>query len=133
MSAKKRILLGDDEVHILKLTKARLEHEGYEVVTAMDGEEVLRKAKDDLPIHCFLLDVWMSKLNGYEVCRFLKKDAKTASVPVIIFTASEAEHKDLANRCIEAGAAGWIRKPFRAQELIRLIEDAMLKGRESNE
>lgn len=133
MSDKKRILLGDDEVHICKLTKARLEHEGYEVVTAMDGEEVLRKANENLPIHCFILDVWMPKLNGYELCRILKNDAKTASVPVIMFTASEAEHKNLADRCIEAGAAGWIRKPFRAKELIRMIEDAMLKGGTGNE
>jgi len=133
MSGKKRILLGDDEVHISKLTKVRLEHEGYEVVTAHDGEEVIQKAKAGLPIHCILLDVWMPKRNGYEVCRFLKKDSKTASVPVIIFTASEAEHKSLADRCIEAGAAGWIRKPFRAQELIRMIADAVSNGGRDNE
>ena len=128
----KRVLVIDDEASIVEILKMRLESQGYEVESAMDGEEVLQKANEELPIHCFLLDVWMPKKNGYEVCRSLKKDAKTASVPVIIFTASEAEPKDLANRCIEAGAAGWICKPFRAQELIRFIEEAMLKGRKNN-
>jgi two-component system alkaline phosphatase synthesis response regulator PhoP len=124
-TSRKRILIGEDDQHILKMTKLRLEHEGYDVVTAEDGEEVLRRAGDELPIHLILLDIKMPKLNGYDVCRTLKGQPVTAQIPIVVFSASESHLQHLADRCIEVGAKGWLRKPFRTQELMKKVRQAL--------
>ena len=124
----KRILIGEDDVSILKMTKARLEHEGFEVLTAEDGECVLQQVGAHVPacpIHLILLDVKMPKMNGYTVCQQLKGQAETAGIPVIIFSASETHVQRLADRCIEIGATDWIKKPFRTTELMSKIRRAL--------
>ena len=118
---KKRILLGEDDPSILKTTKFRLQHEGFEVITAMDGEAVLAQATDGVPIHLILLDVKLPKKSGYDVCYILKHQSDTSKIPVIIFSASERELQQLANRCIEVGAADWLKKPFRSVDLMAKI------------
>ena len=123
--AKQRILIGEDDPSVMKMTKLRLEHEGYDVVSAMDGEAVVNEAGGALPIHLILLDVKMPKLNGYEVCRMLKRRPATAKIPVIIFTASESQFQLLTDRCIEVGAADWLKKPFRTHELMTKIHRAL--------
>ena len=122
---KARVLLVEDDQSILKVTKVRLEHEGYEVVTATDGEDALRKAARELPIHVILLDVMLPKRNGYEVCRALRQGSATATIPVIIFSASESHAERLADRCTEVGATDWIKKPFQTTELLAKIHHAM--------
>jgi CheY-like chemotaxis protein len=119
--AEKRILIGEDDQSILKVTRYRLEHEGYEVLEAPDGEAVLRQVGTAGPVHLILLDIKMPRLNGYEVCRQLKSDPATARIPVIVFTASESQLTHLADRCIEAGASDWIKKPFRTKDLMQKI------------
>ena len=122
---RKRILLGEDNADIRKMTQYRLEHEGFDVVTAADGERVLEEAERALPIHVILLDIKMPKLNGYEVCRQLKARPATAAIPVIIFSASEFEWQRMADRCIEVGAVDWIKKPFRSADLLKKIREAI--------
>jgi CheY-like chemotaxis protein len=122
---KRRILIGEDDVNILKMTKLRLEHEGYTVITANDGQQVLDQTGAQLPIHLILIDIKMPRLNGYQVCQKLKAQAGTARIPVIIFSASESQLQLLANRCIEVGATDWIKKPFRTQELSQKIHQAL--------
>ena len=124
MNAKKRILLAEDDPSIMKTTKFRLEHEGFDVVTAADGEAALQEA-GAVPIHLVLLDIKLPKLSGYEVCRRLKDNKATAKIPVLIFTASEGQMKYLANRCIEVGAFDWLKKPFRTVELMDKIHRAL--------
>ena len=124
MSAKARILIGDDEPGVLKMTKMRLEHEGYEVLTVMDGQAVLERAVRE-PIHLILLDVMMPKLNGLDVCRALKRQPATAGIPVIVYSGVEQQLERLAERCIEVGAADWLSKPFKASELLEKIERAL--------
>ena len=121
MKPKPRILLVDDEADVRKVTKMRLEHEGYEVVVAPDGERAVECANTDLPIHLVLLDIRLPRLNGYEVCQRLKRHASTARIPILLFTASEAQAAHLADRCIEVGANDWIKKPFRSKELMEKI------------
>ena len=118
------VLLGEDDESVLKVTRARLEHEGYTVIEAIDGEAVLQRAADEA-VQVILLDVWLPKRNGYEVCRILKRQPATRHIPVIIFTASESQMQKLADRCIEAGALDWIKKPFRTTELLEKIRRAM--------
>ena len=131
--AKPRILIADDDPHVLKMTKLRLEHEGYEVISAEDGERLLQQvhtASPATPIHLILMDVKMPKLDGYEVCQRLKRHPATAHIPVVIFSASEGQLQRLANRCIELGAAGWLKKPFRTNDLMTTIHRALREGEE---
>ena len=123
--AKKRILIVEDEPGVLKVTKVRLEHEGYDVITATDGQEALQQAVSELPIHLVLLDIMLPRLNGYDVCRTLKRQPATADIPVIVFTATEAQQQRLGDRCIEVGAADWIKKPFDTKELLVKIRHAL--------
>ena len=128
MNPKPRILLVDDEPDVRKVTKVRLEHEGYDVVVATDGERAVECAATELPIHLILLDIRLPRLSGYEVCRRLKRQPATAHIPILLFTASEAEAANLTDRCIEVGANDWIKKPFHSKVLMekirRLIGDA---------
>ena len=125
MMTRCRILIGEDDPNVLKMTKFRLEHEGYDVVAAADGEAVLTQASHQGPVHLILLDIKMPKLNGYEVCRRLKRQASTSTIPIIVFSASESELQRLADRCIEAGATDWIKKPFRTKDLLEKIHRAL--------
>jgi CheY-like chemotaxis protein len=122
--AKKRILVVDDELNILKAIKVRLEHEGYDVVTSVDGPQALQQAGALCP-HLILLDVKLPGLDGYEVCRTLKRQPATAAIPVIVFSASDRHLSQLADRCVEAGADGWLKKPFRTEELLDKIHRAL--------
>lgn len=123
--SKKRILICEDDLSILKMTKVRLEHEGYDVVTATTGEEVPGAVEEAYPIHLVLLDIKLPKLSGYDVCRLLKQRPATAEIPIIVFTASESQLQRLADRCIEVGATDWIKKPFRTKELLEKIHHAL--------
>jgi CheY-like chemotaxis protein len=122
---RKQVLLADDDPSILKMTKLRLEHAGYEVITASDGEEVLQRVAEHPTIDLVLLDLQMPKLTGLEVCQRLKANPATANLPVIIFTASESFIQKLADLCTELGATDWIAKPFRSQELLEKIQHAI--------
>ncbi len=121
----KRILVAEDDPSIMRMTTLRLQHEGYTVVSATDGETALQRAADTLPIHLILLDIKLPKLNGYQVCAHLKRQPATAKIPVIVFTASESQLQYLADRCIEVGATDWIKKPFRAKDLMAKIHRAL--------
>jgi len=118
MAEKHRILLVDDEQSIVKMVGKRLEVEGFEVLIAMDGQDGLSKAQAEHP-DLIILDLMLPKLNGYEVCTMLKQDARYQKIPVILFTA-KAQEKD-EKLGIECGANAYVRKPFRAQELLERI------------
>jgi CheY-like chemotaxis protein len=131
---KGRILVADDDASVLKMTKLRLEHEGYEVVAAGDGEEVLRVVSANGPIDLILLDLRMPKLDGLQVCQRLKADPETSPIPIMLFTASEGFLERVADLCIELGAADWIKKPFRSQELLEKIRKILKKtGQQTDE
>ena len=119
MADKVRILLVDDEPSIIKMVGKRLEVEGYEISVAMDGQEGLRKAQTESP-DLVILDLMLPKLNGYEVCTMLKQDAKYQRVPVLMFSAKAQEKDERLGR--ECGANAYVRKPFKAQELLDQIK-----------
>lgn len=124
MGEKPRILLVDDEPSIVKMVGKRLEVEGFEVVIAMDGQDALAKARTESP-QLIVLDLMLPKLNGYEVCTMLKQDTRYQKTPIIIFTAKTQEKDE--KMAMECGANAFVRKPFRAQELIEKIR-ALLAG-----
>ena len=72
-----------------------------------------------------LLDLKLPKLDGFEVCRRLKADPATATIPIVVFTGTEEYSRGLADRCVELGIAEWLKKPFRSQELLEKIQRAL--------
>ena len=122
MNEKYRILLVDDEPSIVKMVGKRLEVEGFDVVVAMDGQEGLAKAQAEHP-DLIILDLMLPKLNGYEVCTMLKQDTRYQKIPVVMFTA-KAQDKD-EKLGMECGANAYVRKPFRAQELMDKIRSLL--------
>jgi DNA-binding response OmpR family regulator len=108
------ILAADDDEIILGLVVYRLEHSGYRVITAHDGEEALRRALAERPALA-VIDVMMPKLDGYEVTRLLRSYDETKDMPVILLTARVQEAD--VDRGFQAGADDYLRKPFSPQEL----------------
>jgi DNA-binding response OmpR family regulator len=108
------ILVADDDETILGLVVYRLEHSGFRVVTARDGEEALRLARAEQPALA-VIDVMMPKLDGYEVTRLIRSEEETKEMPVILLTA-RVQEADI-ERGFEAGADDYLRKPFSPLEL----------------
>ena len=109
-----RVLVADDEPHLLRLVKFRLEREGYEVLTATDGESALKVAREERPDLC-VLDVMMPKRSGFDVLRELRGDDSCAGMKVIMLTA-RAQYRDV-DVGFSLGADDFIIKPFSPQEL----------------
>ena len=122
MGHKPKILLVDDEPSLVKVVGKRLELEGFDVRVAMDGEEALQMVIADRP-ELIILDVMLPKMNGHEVCRKLKWDTRYQKIPIIMFTAKVQERDERMG--FEAGADGYIRKPFRAPELVEKIRSLL--------
>lgn len=113
------ILIADDDPDILELVAFRLTRSGYEVVTAADGEEAVRLARERKP-HLAILDVMMPTMDGYEATSTLREDESTKEMPIILLTA-RAQEADVS-RGFEAGADDYVRKPFSPQELTSRVE-----------
>src|SRR5512134_663959 len=84
--SKGRILVVDDEIYIVHILDFSLGMEGYEVLTALDGEQALERLKSDKP-DLIVLDIMMPKVDGYEVCRTIKGNPETQHIPVILLSA----------------------------------------------
>jgi DNA-binding response OmpR family regulator len=108
------ILAADDDEIILGLVVYRLEHSGYRVVTAHDGEEAVKQAFAEKPALA-VIDVMMPKLDGYEVTRALRANEGTKDIPIILLTARVQEED--VDKGFDAGADDYLRKPFSPQEL----------------
>ncbi len=121
---KRQILLAEDDQSVLKMTKLRLEHEGFDVIVATNGEEAVRQA---LANHTslILLDIRMPKLDGYEVCRQLRQSPATSKTPIIVFTGSTAQWQRLSDRCVDLGITDWLKKPFRSKDLLEKVHRAL--------
>ena len=118
MMEQKTILIADDEVDIVETLKFVLETEGFNVITAYDGEEALKSAKEFMP-DLMLLDVMMPKINGYKVSRLLKFDKKFQNIPILMVTARSQEEDKLIGE--ETGADEYITKPFDIMNVVDLI------------
>jgi CheY-like chemotaxis protein len=107
--AKGRILVVDDEIYIVHILDFSLGMEGYEVLTALDGEQALEKARTEKP-DLIVLDIMMPKLDGYETCKRLKADPETKDLPVILLSAKGRNVDQKVG--FEVGADDYITKPF---------------------
>ena len=116
----KKILVVDDEPAILKMVEFRLKANGYEVVTASDGQEGFEKAKTESP-DLMILDLMLPKIDGHKVCGLLKADTRYKNIPIIMFTA-RAQEKD-RKLGQELGAEAYITKPFEPDVLLGKIKE----------
>ncbi len=109
-----RILVVDDEEDLCDILKFNLENEGYEVDTANSAEEALRK--DLTSYNLLLLDVMMGEISGFKMANMMKKDKKTAGIPIIFITAKDTENDTITG--FNLGADDYISKPFSLREVI---------------
>jgi two-component system, OmpR family, alkaline phosphatase synthesis response regulator PhoP len=123
--AKERILVVDDEEDILELVRFHLAREGYQLVLAASGEEALKKAGREA-LDLIVLDLMLPGLDGLEVAKALKNDAKTKAVPIIMLTA-KGEDADVVSG-LEIGADDYITKPFSPRVLTARVK-AVLRRR----
>ncbi|MFN3693528.1 MAG: response regulator transcription factor [Ignavibacterium sp.] len=118
----KRILVIDDLPENVFMLQDRLEHEGYEVITAYNGSTGIEKALSELP-DLILLDVMMPDITGIEVCRRLVNDPVTKDIPIILVTAKSGAED--TKEGLEAGAFDYIKKPFNRVELLARVKSAL--------
>jgi two-component system alkaline phosphatase synthesis response regulator PhoP/two-component system response regulator VicR len=119
MPDKKKILAVDDERHIVRLVQVNLERAGYEVITAFDGVEALRKVHDEKP-DLIVLDVMMPQMDGFETLKNLKANPATRDIPVIMLTA-KAQDADVF-RGWQSGVDCYLTKPFNPLELLTFVK-----------
>ncbi len=124
----KRILVIDDLPENVFMLQERLEHEGYEALTAYDGKSGIEKAITEIP-DLILLDVMMPDINGFEVCKTLVNDSRTSAIPIILVTAKTGAED--TKEGLDAGAYDYIKKPFNKVELLARVRSA-LKLSEAN-
>lgn len=115
---KKRILLVDDEKDLLEVVKIRLEANDYEVLVAYDGQQGFEKIQKENP-DLVILDLMLPKMDGYKVCGLIKRDARYAKIPIIIFTARTQESDRETGK--DMGADAYIAKPFEPEILLGTI------------
>lgn len=117
-TAKKKILLVDDEPDTLKLTTFRLRKAGYDVLQEINGLQAIERAKSDAPA-LILLDLNIPGRNGEEVCRILKGDPTTKSIPIVILSASS---EIIEQKAAAAGADGFIVKPYDLPDFLAKVQ-----------
>lgn len=121
-----RILVVDDDLDSLRLIGMVLHNKGYEVVVAKDGLQALDKALSE-ELDMVILDVMMPGLSGYEVCRRLRADPRTADIPVLMFTAKSKVMDKVVG--FECGADEYLTKPIRPAKLVELVQEMLARGR----
>ena len=112
------VLVVDDDVVIQKLLQVNFEMEGYDVITAGDGEEGLAKAQAERP-DAIVLDVMMPKMDGLEVARRLKDDDETKGIPIVLLSAKAQQADVQAGQA--TGADEYLTKPFDPLELLQRV------------
>ncbi|MBI2940084.1 MAG: response regulator transcription factor [Chloroflexi bacterium] len=123
--AGRKILLVDDEVKIVRIVRAYLERDGFQVLTAADGRlalDLVRRERPDMVV----LDLMLPEVSGWDVCRALRREPMTADVPIIMLTARD----DVADRIVglELGADDYVVKPFDPKELLARVHAVLRRA-----
>lgn len=124
---KEKILIVDDEKDIVKMLDYNLQKEGFKTILAYDGEDAIDLAISEKP-KLILLDLMLPGIDGLEVCKILKKEPKTANIPIIMLTAKSQETDKIVG--LELGADDYITKPFSPRELIARIKAVLRRAKE---
>ncbi len=121
---KKKILVVEDDPSSMRLTNYILERKGYQVITASNGFEGLRKARSDKP-DLIVLDIMLPGVDGYEICNRLREDSATARLPIMMLSAKAREvDRDIG---LKVGADEYLTKPALPSEIASRIEDLLAR------
>lgn len=124
-----KILIVDDEEHIVELIKYNLEANSYKVLTADNGVDAIKIAKKEIP-QLILLDIMLPGKNGNEVCKEIRKDPVISNMPVIMITAKGEEVDRILG--LELGADDYITKPFSVRELVARVKAVLRRTTTEN-
>ena len=116
---KELIFAVEDETHIQQLIKYNLESSGYRVIPFESGEDLLKEVKGTIP-DLFILDIMLPGVDGLEICRQLRQNPRTKSIPIIMLTAKSEEFDKVLG--LELGADDYITKPFSVRELVARVK-----------
>ncbi|MDP8233369.1 MAG: response regulator [Candidatus Saelkia tenebricola] len=117
---QKKILIVDDEPDVARMLGIRLKSQGYEIVTALDGIQGVTSAHREKP-DLIILDVKMPGQDGYTVLENLKISMDTCLIPIMFISALPPQ--ELAEKVVELGAAGFITKPYDAEDVISKVRN----------
>lgn len=119
-----KIMIVDDEPGVIGMAKLALQNEGFEVIEASSGKECLKKLKEEKP-DLILLDAMMPEIDGWKVCKLIKENEKTRSIPVVMFTVLSGDKHKLAS--FDAAYADWHIDKFSTKEdLIYIVKSILL-------
>ena len=121
-ASPKTILIADDEEELRMLVEITLEDPAYRIVTAVDGEEAIKRIRQLRP-DLVILDWMMPRLNGIEVVRLLRQDPMTESLPVVLLTANDCPADQVKAQIL--GIAAYLVKPFSPLALLHIVREAL--------
>jgi phosphate regulon transcriptional regulator PhoB len=116
---KAKILVVDDEPDVVQLIDYNLKAAGYDVITAADGEEALKKARASGP-DLIILDLMLPEVEGLDVCKILRREPSTSAIPIVMLTAKASETDRVLG--LELGADDYVTKPFSPRELVLRVK-----------
>jgi len=122
MNTQLKVLVVDDEPDILEILSYNLTKENYEVLTATNGPDCIRKVREHRP-DLIILDIRMQGASGIEVCRELKQDMALKDIPVLFLTADSDEYTTL--QAAEAGGEHYVTKPIRPGIIMSLVNEIL--------
>jgi two-component system phosphate regulon response regulator PhoB len=123
---KQKILVVDDEPEAIELVAFNLKQAGFDVASAADGAEALKKARALQP-SLIVLDLMLPEMDGLEVCKILRREPATKAIPIIMLTAKAAEIDRVLG--LELGADDYLTKPFSPRELVLRVKKVLQRGR----
>ena len=125
MNHGEKILIAEDEADVQELVSLHLRNAGFVPLSASDGPEAIRRAKEESP-GLILLDIMLAGMNGLEVCRLLKADVATTHIPLIMLTAKAEEPDRITG--LELGADDYMTKPFSPRELVLRVKSVLRRS-----
>ncbi len=127
---KSKILVVDDEPDALEVLAFKLKEAGYVPLLAKDGNRAIRLAREERPA-LIVLDLMLPEVDGLEVCKILRRDPGTASIPILMLTARAAEMDRVLG--LELGADDYVTKPFSPRELVLRIKKLLARAQSAED
>ena len=124
-----KILLVDDEPDILEIVGYNLSNEGYQIITAENGQEAVKKAKKEIP-HLIILDVMMPEMDGIEACEIIRKNPDLKNTIVTFLTARGEDYSQVAG--FDSGADDYITKPIKPKVLVSKVKALLRRFKEED-
>lgn len=116
----KCVLVVDDSETVRQVLQLTLSNAGYDVIEAEDGDDALNKLSSAAVVDMLITDLNMPNMDGLELIKKIREDKKHRFTPIVMLTTESSEEKKRAGR--EAGASGWIVKPFKPEQLLKVVK-----------